>query len=377
VIVLGAPRLGFQGGVERHVFDLAGGLRRRGHRVALVHGNGEGRDGSLYAQAFDAVESVPRAETLLRGASVVYLHKLEDEVLLDAVPADARLALAVHDHDATCVRSHRYLPLTRAPCARAPGFDCILHGCVIVRRRGALVPLTLRDPFALARATRSLATRGLLVACSEFLRGTLVDAGVPPERVEVVRPVPPEDPAPFVEVPATPVFAFVGQIVRGKGLDLLLEALALIPEAMLIVAGAGPSLAEEQRHSIRLGLEPRVNFLGALAPDRVREVYDRARVVVVPSRWPEPFGMIGVEAMRRRRLVVAARHGGITEWLTDGVTGVAFDPCDVADLARALRLAMDHPRYDALVAAGHARAKGEFGFEAMVDRVEHVLGLAT
>jgi glycosyltransferase involved in cell wall biosynthesis len=192
----------------------------------------------------------------------------------------------------------------------------------------------------------------------------------------VVRPVPPEDPAPFVEVPTAPIFAFVGQIVRGKGLDLLLEALSLLPLSTLIVAGTGPSLAEEQRRSIRLGLEARVTFLGAVAPDRVREIYDRARVVVVPSRWPEPFGMIGVEAMRRRRLVVAARHGGIPEWLTDGVNGIAFDPCDVADLARALRLAVDHPRYDALVAAGHARAKGEFGFERMVDRVERVLGIA-
>jgi glycosyltransferase involved in cell wall biosynthesis len=375
VIVLGAPGLGFQGGVERHVFDLAGGLRQRGHRVALIHGDTAGRDGSRYAQAFDAVEPVRRAGALLRGARVVYLHKLQDPALLEAVPAAAKLVLAIHDHDATCVRSHRYLPLSRTPCTRAPGLDCIAHGCVVVRRRGSLVPLTLCDPFALARATRSLAERALLVACSEFLRGTLVDAGVPPDRVQVVRPVPPEDPAPLVEVPTAPILAFVGQIVRGKGLDLLLEALPGVPGATLIVAGAGPSLAEEQQRAIRLGLQSRVSFLGSVAPDRVREIYDRARVVVVPSRWPEPFGMIGVEAMRRRRLVVAARHGGIPEWLTDGVNGVAFEPCNVADLARALRLAVNHPRYDALVAAGDARAHGEFRFEAMVDRVERVLGL--
>lgn len=375
MIVLGAPRLGFQGGVERHVFDLAGGLRRRGHRVTLVHGDGEGRDGAAYARAFDAVETVPRASALLRGAKAVYLHKLEDEALLDAVPVGVKLAVAVHDHDATCVRSHRYVPLSRTPCTRAPGVDCILQGCVVVRRRGSLVPLTLRSPFALARATRSLAAQALLVACSEFLRGTLVDAGVPPERVEVVRPVPPEDSTPLVDVPSAPIFAFVGQIVRGKGLDLLLEALASLPDATLLVAGTGPSLAEEQSRAQRLGLGARVSFLGAVAPDRVRDIYDRARVVVVPSRWPEPFGMIGVEAMRRRRLVVGARHGGIPEWLTDGVNGVAFDPCSVEDLTRALRLAVGHPRYDALVAAGEARAHGEFAFEAMVDRVERVLGV--
>jgi len=371
MIVLGAPHVGFVGGVERHVFDLARGLRARVHRVALVHGPGEGRDATRYASAFDDTAPAHGARTLVSSASAVYLHKLDDDELLDA--ARVPPVVAVHDHDPTCVRKHRYLPLGNAPCVRAPGVSCVLHGCVVVRQRDGRLPIALRDPFALGRATRALASRAHLVACSEFVRSTLVGAGVSPSRVTVVHPVPPYDDAELVPAPAEPVIAFVGQVIRGKGLDILLEAMTELPAFRLLVAGTGSALDAEKARAHDLGVAPRVEFLGQLAPERVREVYDRARVLAVPSRWPEPFGMIGVEAMRRGRVVVGARHGGIPEWLDDGVNGFAFRPGDPRDLARALRRAATARDYDALAAAGMARAKGELGFDAMLDAVERVL----
>lgn len=373
MIVLGSPRLGFVGGVERHVFDLARGLRGRGHRVALVHGDGEAREPERFGAAFDAVEPIARARALVRGARAVYLHKLDGAPIWDALPSAVSPVVAVHDHDATCVRSHRYLPVTNEPCTRAPGLTCIAHGCVVVRCRGATPPFALRDPFALARATRATARRARLVACSEFLRGTVVAAGVAPDRVRVVHPVPPPDPTPLVAPPSEPSFAFVGQVIRGKGLDVLLEALARVPAGRLVVAGAGASLDREKARAERLGLASRVEFLGAIAPERVRDVYDRARVLVVPSRWPEPFGMIGVEAMRRGRVVVGARHGGIPEWLDEGVTGLAFRPGDARDLARAMTAAVAPSSYGALATASLAHATRDFSFDGMLDRVERTI----
>lgn len=375
MIVLGGPGLGFLGGVERHVHDLAVGLRARGHRVGLVHGDAVGRERERYARAFDAVAPTRQARDLLRDAHVVYLHKLSDEGVTAEMRSGARLLVAIHDHDATCVRRHRYLPLSKAPCSYAPGLHCVCNGCVVVRDRAGLVPVALRDPFALLRSTRRMSRRATLVTCSEFLRGTLVNAGVAADRILVVRPVPPPDATPTCEPPDDPVLAFVGQIVRGKGLDLLIEAMASLPAATLLVAGAGPSLVEEKLRAERLGVVGRVTFLGPVAPEAVRPIYDRARVVVVPSRWPEPFGMVGIEAMRRRRIVVAANHGGIPEWLSDGVTGEAFEPCSVADMVRALRLASRHPRHEALVAAAAERANAEFSFDSMLEGVEAVLGL--
>lgn len=375
MIVLAGPRLGFHGGVERHVHDLAVGLRSRGHRVALAHAPHAGRDPAGYARAFDAVEPLDRSASLLRAARAVYAHKVEDEAWLDSVPTGTRLILAVHDHDLTCVRSHRYLPLTNAPCERAPGITCAAHGCVVVRCPTARLGVGLRDPFALARRMRELARRAPMVACSAFIRRTLIEAGVAPERVRALNPVPPEDTTPLVPPTREPIIGFVGQIVRGKGLDLLVEAIARVPSATLIVAGAGNGLDAERQRIARLGLSNRVEILGAIAPSDVRAVYDRARVVAVPSRWPEPFGMIGVEAMRRGRVVVGARHGGIPEWLDDGVTGIAFQPGDVGELASALSRALFGSSYDSLAAVAHERAHARFSFARMLDAVEDVLGV--
>ena len=376
MIVLAAPRLGFHGGVERHVHDLAIGLRSRGHRVALVHAPEKGRDVEAYVRAFDVVEPFDRAASLLSEARVVYAHKVEDETLLDAVPKSARLILAVHDHDLTCIRAHRYLPLTNVPCDRAPGMSCVTHGCVVVRSRESRCGVAMRDPFARARATRALARRAPFVACSAFVRRTLIDAGVSAGRVRALHPVPPDDLVPATQAPRDPIVGFVGQIVRGKGLDLLVEAIARLPNVKLVVAGTGNGLDDVRARVAKLGVSSRVDFLGAVAPSEVRAIYDRVRVVAVPSRWPEPFGMIGVEAMRRGRVVVGARHGGIPEWLDDGVTGIAFTPGDVGDLTSALARALFGSDYESLAAAGSDRARTLFSFTRMLDNVEAVLGVS-
>jgi glycosyltransferase involved in cell wall biosynthesis len=376
MIVLAAPRLGFHGGVERHVHDLAVGLRSRGHRVGLAHAPERGRDVDTYVRAFDFVEPFDRATGLLSEASVVYAHKVEDENFFDAVPKSARLILAVHDHDLTCVRAHRYVPLTNAPCDRAPGLGCLTHGCVVVRSRASSCGVALRDPFARARITRALARRAPLVACSAFVRRTLIDAGIPADRVRTLNPVPPDDVVPATYAPRDPIVGFVGQIVRGKGLDLLVEAIARLPNVRLVVAGTGNGLDDVRARIAKLGLASRVDLLGAVAPSEVRAIYDRVRVVAVPSRWPEPFGMIGVEAMRRGRVVVGARHGGIPEWLEDGVTGIAFNPGDVSDLTSALSRALFGSDYEALAADAAKRAAERFSFTRMLDNVESVLGVS-
>ena len=92
-----------------------------------------------------------------------------------------------------------------------------------------------------------------------------------------------------------------------------------------------------------LGLSERVTFFGGLQPEEIAEYRRRSAIVVVPSLWPEPFGMVGPEAMLMRRPVVAYRVGGIPEWLHDGVTGRLVSPGDVNGLAQALETLLDDP----------------------------------
>ena len=298
------PRLGFAGGIEKYARDVSTALSDRGHDLRLIHGPLAGRDPELYALPFRDV--VPLGAGCARGLEVAYVQRASRVSELAAL-GDLPVAIASHDHDHTCVRSHRYLPMSLEPCHRPPGPPCVLHGCCLIRDRRPETPLPVRivSPFALRRRLLELADRGPLVACSRYLANSLVLAGVSPNRVHAIHPIPPEDPTPRTLRPVAPILAFVGQLVRGKGVDIAIKALELVPDAKLVVAGDGPSRVELERLAHR-SARGRVEFLGYVPPDDLSGVYDRASVVVIPSRWPEPFGMVGIEAMRRARPVAAA-----------------------------------------------------------------------
>ena len=355
-IGLVVPTLGFAGGLERHAHDLALALRARGHFVALLHGDRRGRDPAAFAAAFDRAGPAG-APDATRGLDVAWVEKAASAGELLPL-CELPLAIAAHDHDLTCIRTSRMVALGRSPCHRAPGVACVGQGCALAAGR---------NPFALRGQLQGLAARGPLVACSGYVAARLVDAGAPPEAVQVIHPIPPDDPAPLAARPTERALLAAGQLVHGKGFDLAIDALERLPGATLDVVGEGPSRdALEDRAARRA--PGRVRFHGYVPPQRMTSFYDRAAAVLVPSRWPEPFGLVGVEAMRRARPVVAAAHGGIPEWAGPGT--FLFAPGDVADLARAAERALADAAAGEL-ALEHARAA--FSHAAAVDRAEALL----
>ena len=161
---------------------------------------------------------------------------------------------------------------------------------------------------------------------------------------------------------------FVGRIVPEKGLAHLLQAMTRMNvPARLIVNGDGPERLPMESLVRQLGLEERVEFIGWTAPDGLRASYAAADVVVVPSLWPEPFGLVGIEAMAHGKPVVAFRSGAIPEWLDDGTTGYAVATGDVDGLARRLdELIGDRGLRAGMGRAARARAMRDFS------RVRHL-----
>ncbi len=168
--------------------------------------------------------------------------------------------------------------------------------------------------------------------------------------------VPAEDP------PAVLRVVYVGRLGPLKGIDVAIRAVALLRErgraVTLDVVGAvfpGYEWFEAQLHELvtTLGLGDAVRFRGFVSP--VWSAYATADVAVVPSRPPESFGNVSVEAQLAQRPVVVARTQGLVETVRDGVTGVVVEPGDPDALAAALdRLAEDWPATVAM--AGAARA---------------------
>jgi len=120
-----------------------------------------------------------------------------------------------------------------------------------------------------------------------------------------------------------------------------------------------------------------VTFAGWVPHEALEPYYARAAVCVVPSRWPEPFGMVGVEAMARGRPVVGFAVGGIPDWLDDGVTGLLIPEADTAALGVAIaEMLADPARSQTLGRAGVERVRERFQPDRYLDGLMRILGEA-
>jgi glycosyltransferase involved in cell wall biosynthesis len=159
------------------------------------------------------------------------------------------------------------------------------------------------------------------------MKRELVAAGVAAEQVVVVPPfVHDLDPAAVADGP--PCVLFVGRLTAAKGVGDAVEAWRLSGlDLPLVVAGTGPLRGELESSGIKV--------LGWLGRERLAAVYRRARALLMPSRWQEPFGIAGLEALTMGVPVAAWESGGVSEWHPGPLAAWG----DARGLARALRQA--------------------------------------
>jgi glycosyltransferase involved in cell wall biosynthesis len=171
-------------------------------------------------------------------------------------------------------------------------------------------------------------------------------------RFSVVSPVPTSGPVRLLAV---------GRLVEKKGFDVLLEALAGVPDAVLTIVGDGPEGAALREAAA--GLDGRVSFRGQLGRDELEDAYRHADIAVFPSRPASSGDQDGLpvamlEALGSGLAVIASDLAGLNEAIVPGESGVLVPPGDVNALATALReLAADPARRRALGLAAAARAR--------------------
>ena len=167
-----------------------------------------------------------------------------------------------------------------------------------------------------------------------------------------------------------PTVVYVGRIVPRKGVDTVLEALALLPDrldARLAIVGGDPGAAQEVARlgalTERLGLEERVAFAGGRPQGELRLHYSAADAAVSVPHY-EPFGMTPLEAMACATPVVGSRVGGIKTSVADGETGFLVPPKDPEALARRLlRLLSDATLRDRMGRAARRRVEQHYTWE--------------
>jgi glycosyltransferase involved in cell wall biosynthesis len=131
---------------------------------------------------------------------------------------------------------------------------------------------------------------------------------------------------------------FVGRLVSDKGVDTLLDALALLAGRELLprltVVGDGPERSALAAQAVRLGLAERVDFAGTQTGEDLVLTLNEHRILVVPSRYNEPFGIVALEGIACGCVVVGSEGGGLKEAI--GPCGFTFRNGDAADLAGCL-----------------------------------------
>jgi glycogen(starch) synthase len=183
-------------------------------------------------------------------------------------------------------------------------------------------------------------------------------------------------PEPDIPMPDGPLRLFsAGRVVRDKGFDMIPDALAMIEDDSIrwALAGDGKETIAIQDQCSRLKLLDRVSFLGRIPLSQVYSAIDQSHLVVMPSRWEEPFGLVALQGAQRARPVLASRIGGLPEIILEGRSGLMFEPDNVSDLARVLSQCLKkRNEIKTMGIVAKERAQTLFSFETMACRYEKI-----
>jgi glycosyltransferase involved in cell wall biosynthesis len=350
------------GGTGSYLSTIMPALHAAGHEVALWHEVDTPADYPLLP--IPATAPVWSVSALGLPAAVGELRKWQPDLLYAhglLEPSVEHQALEVapavffaHDYYGTCISGLK--TVTRpvvTPCERTFGWRCLAE--YYPRRCGGLNPVTMVRRFSLQRDRHHLLSRYAAIVTHsthmqrEYERHGFATARVVRHGADTTEPTSSCDGAHRVQ-PDVWHLLFAGRMDRLKGGSELLDALAEVVRRLgrrvhLTFAGDGPERASWEAQAAAIcGREPAiaVEFPGWLEAEALEELYARANLFVLPSLWPEPFALVGLEAARHGLPAVAFDVGGISDWLKSGVNGVLApgNPPTVQGLADAIVTAL-------------------------------------
>ena len=382
------------GGSGTYLSDVVPHLQRAGHDLGLWHEVDTPAD-------YDLIPLPPKApvwsvadlgvDAALAGLAAWRPHLLYSHGMLDPQVERQTLDIApavffAHNYYGTCISGAK---TTRrpgvTPCDRTFGWQCLAHyyprGC------GGWSPVTMVRQYRQQRDRLELLSKyGAIVTHSAHMQNEYVKHGLTASRVFDVKcgshlegsgrsSVSPVASAPVDEGRPWRLL-FVGRMDELKGGRELLQSLPGVAAAVerplhLTLAGDGPQRAywESLSSDICRDGRLRVEFTGWLARHDLEALFARSDLLVLPSLWPEPLALVGLEAARHRVPVAAFDVGGIGEWLTPGRNGhlAPGHPPTVQGLTDAIVACLRDPQTHARLREGAGRLSAGYSFEAHVD----------
>lgn len=362
-ILIGGQNWRVLGGSDRYMVELYQLLADRGHRVipfAVSHpANLPSKWSGFFPRDLDfrnpslvdvarfiySGEARRQLARMLDLSSVNIAHlnifygKLTGSILSEFRRREVPVVQTLHEYRLVCPVStlERGGALCNG-CSLGNYWRAAVHRC---NRRSYLRSLISAVESQVNAALAGVGGVQRYIAVSEFQRRTLIARGVEEQRIVTIHNFT-KIPELAVSMSSAAYFLYAGRVERIKGIMTLLAASSMVRDVPLLIAGDGEGMAEAHAfvESHRLS---HVSFLGWVSPERAGELMAGALCTILPSEWPETFGLTLVETLARGRPVIGSRIGGIPEVIDEGEDGFLFEPGDGGQLSELLVWFRDHP----------------------------------
>ncbi len=305
------------------------------------------------------------------------IHSRGDLLPLNLLPYIRRIADAFRPDVIACAQWPLALPASRVAKKHGATIAVAAHGRELLNTRPLPRYAAIRRHFV-RRAD-------VLLPVSRYTAGLLRDLGADPSRIHVLTngvdtdafyPEGASELRQKLSPLGKPLILTISRLVYRKGIDTMLEALALIPvddRPLYAVAGSGPD--QDRLHALAdsLNLGDVVCWLGRVPDPDLRALYNAADVFALPARESRPdvegFGLVFLEAAACRTPSIGATTGGIPDAVVDGVTGLLVPPDAPRALASAItRLCSDADYRQELGDAAYKRVHSGFTWNAVAER---------
>jgi glycosyltransferase involved in cell wall biosynthesis len=306
------------------------------------------------------------------------LH-VHGQTLLRELKGECPTIYTLHNHSAYCPSGTKYLAMSGVCCDRNMSYlGCawghLVDGCGSRRPQNIISNLQgSRHEFDTLKKLNIP-----IIAISEYVRGQLIHNQILPEQILTLHhgiPMPKTIHKPITkEIHQNQTILFVGRIVPEKGLDCLFKALTKVdPRIHLEIAGEGWDRSRLEKFSKHLGVSDRITWHGWCEKEKLEELYQQCFALVFPSIWPEPAGLITLEAYARYRPVIASSVGGIPEYMRHGETGILVAANDTKELSTAItELSSNYQKSRSMGERGHAWVLQEFTLDRHVERLQKI-----
>ncbi len=356
-ILIVARAWGYEGGIEQYLINLVKALHQFGHKSVIMYArktdipvkeqlpiSAEYPIPSL--DEFPDRYNIKDVEKVLKivkeeNIDIVYINEITNYAIIEALNTRKTTVAMLHGCQSTCLRHGvKTFYISRQICNHKIGVRCLLHGCFLSTHLKGKLWNKLNNIAKFQHRLEAYCKFKKLLVTSHYMKNELLKHGFKNGQITIL-PYPVES----LELKEDSlncddnIVLFVGRIDRYKGVDVLLKTLGFVQndfEAWII--GEGPSRKKYEHICKKLNLQDKVKFLGWIINDDLRNFYLKATLVVVPSIWPESFGIVGIEAMACGKPVVAFDVGGISEWLEHGETGFLVKRMNYRTLADKITL---------------------------------------